>query len=486
MNKETKDKTLLWSSHRGDFCVRLPPFSSLSSLHAQLLALKPLFPSGMKRIFYCSPAIERQAQGLKTLFSLQFHHLDTKEPVLHRNSENELLIFCTEETPEYEKLSFLMEGGTPPSHLKIDLDAIQSNIQIIRSRLPEKTSLMAMVKARAYGTDEIVVSHLLIQSGINYLGVAHVEEALRLRRANIEQPIFVLHAAEYEMEKVSLARAEVGVYTKEQIHQANIVGGRLGKPLLLHLHVDTGMKRFGAPYSDILPLAQLIDALPNVELQGLFSHFPASDDPLHDTFSMEQTALFSKALSQLRENGLSPKTIHIANSAAIFRFSLPEATMARIGIALYGFSPSANLPFDSLTPALTLETTIAGLVKAKKGDTIGYGRRFQAPSDMTLAMLPLGYYDGLHRHHSGKQTVRIHQSELKYVFLDEMSKTPTFAPPLFQKRGKRFFTSLLPVLVLVLGDSIIHKQVEELALLEDSASDFKVVFAAHNVIWARK
>lgn len=443
-----KQSIFLWHSLQGDFCVLIPYPCLTSSFHDTLHTLLPLVPPNNKKIAFCPALLNNTSlsESLSCLLKAGFEKVylypqeSAKQQIqlLNENDEaksicipcqsiqeilqkrdlsaQETLFFCFDRNMTYTFLSALMEGSPPPNHLTIDLSAIQENVAILRQRLPENAQLLAMIKANGYGTHELLMARFLKQQGVNFVGVAHAEEALLLRRSGIHQHIFIINASEHEMAKAALAKAEVGLYTKRQIIAASKAAEERGERMAVHLHIDTGMKRFGAHPSQALSLASLIGSLPTLFLAGLFTHFPAADNPNHDSFSHQQIERFSSAVSILNQHGFHPPHIHIANSAALFRFPLASCTMVRAGISLYGYSPSSMLVFPELRPALTLHSTIAGLVRAEKGDTVSYGRHFVVPhTKATLAVIPLGYFDGIHRIHHGKQTVRIRGKEAPLI-----------------------------------------------------------------------
>lgn len=425
-------KTTLWSSPFGDFCIQASSHTTPETLLKTLEISCSLIPPNLKKIaFLDASCLQQNPKKICTAFEqYQFSEIYIYPSIeTPRNSKIALtvcsdlekaltlykqkntphaLFFCSKQVTSYQKLCSIMEGSPPPNHLNIDLSALASNIDTIKSHTGSHTRLLVMVKANGYGSEDAIVSRFLNSCHIDIVGVAHAEEAQSLRLAGIKQNIFIINASEYEMDKVALADAEVGVYTAEQIIAAHNAGLKWNKVIPLHLHIDTGMKRFGSHPKHAIQLASLIQSLSSVSLCGIFSHFPAADDPAHDDFSKEQVTQFLKTVELIQAHDIAVPCVHIANSVGTFRFPTPLCTMVRVGISLYGYSSSSSLSFSHLKPALSLETTVAGLVEAEHGETVSYGRRFKVPHTKgTIAVLPLGYYDGLHRLHSGKQTVRI-------------------------------------------------------------------------------
>ena len=422
----------LWTSLRGDFCIYSPHVQSASTIEKELTKLDPLIPKELERIAILPLSFfEQSKESIEIIFKAHLfatifligkdHPINSEQlKLIPLTSLNDLvshidtkslpkvLFFMGDSTTTYESIASSLEGAPPPNHLKIDLTAIGKNIDTVKSCIGKKTSLLVMVKAHGYGTEEAILCRFLKTKGIDIVGVAHVEEALQLRYENIDQALFIINVAEHEMEKALLASSDVGLYTKEQIQALEQAAKKKGVRVPVHLHIDTGMKRFGAPAQEALGLAQLIQKQPHLHLKGLFTHFPSSDEAEADAHTLQQIKEFTNVVATLASHNIYPEYIHMANSAAIFRFKESIGTMVRLGISLYGYSPSPSMHFANLFPSLTLETTISGILTGKKGETISYGRKYTIPFDeMKVAMLPLGYYDGLHRQHSNKQQVLI-------------------------------------------------------------------------------
>ncbi len=309
-----------------------------------------------------------------------------------------------------------IEDSPPQTYACINLAALRHNLDLLRIKLGPTTRLMIMVKALAYGTDDIRIAHFLRKCGIDILGVSYVDEGVGMRKKGVEQNIFVINAMPHEMTKAVKWNLEIGVGSYEQIEAIKdaVVEAQTTNPgfkMKVHLHVDTGMKRFGCHIRDASSLGVLIHRYSEfLEFEGLFTHFCCADDPLQDEFTQWQASQLERIYDDLKLQGISPRHIHAANSAAAVRFSLPYCTMARIGLATYGIYSSASLKeiMPTLRPALSLVTKVAGLNWAEQGDTVSYGRTHTIKNEKALvAVLPIGYYDGLHRAYSEKVEVLI-------------------------------------------------------------------------------
>lgn len=291
----------------------------------------------------------------------------------------------------------------------INLSAIKSNIAAIRNKLPYQTRLMVMVKALAYGTDDLRMARFLATCGIDILGVSYVEEGVGLKRAGIETAIFVINAGLYEAEKVVKWDLEVGVSEISLIQKLEEAAKKLQKTVKVHLHINTGMSRFGCRPEEAPLLAQYIHQSPCLVLEGLLTHFASSEDPAEDDFTQKQAALFMETIHTLSSMGITPRWKHAANSSGVLRFNFKHFNMARIGLAVYGLhaSESARNQMD-LQLAFSLQSRIVGINVCKKGETVSYGRSYKIQmEEQRIAVLPIGYFDGLHRNYSGKGHVII-------------------------------------------------------------------------------
>lgn len=282
----------------------------------------------------------------------------------------------------------------------INLEAIKSNIDQLRNKLSRSTHLMVIVKALAYGTDDVRIAKFLATCGIDILGVSYVDEGIALKRAGIQQAIFVINAALYEAAKVVKWQLDVGVSDADMIEALAQEAHKQNKSINVHLHVDTGMCRLGCRPENALTLARKIVSSTGLKLTGIMTHFACSEQPHQDSFTLQQTKLFDAAIAELAAAGIHPHWRHAANSAAALRFDFPQYNMARIGLATYGFGsyhPRAQECLQ-LQPALALMSRIVAINLCQAGETVSYGRSYTVERDQArIAVLPIGYFDGLHR-----------------------------------------------------------------------------------------
>lgn len=356
------------------------------------------------------PLIEEMQHSSVETEILVFEDYDATFAYLQNHLQgNDLILFKGERKLPLDKLTETFNDSLANNQCIINLAAIQTNLALIRKRLPEKTRLMVMVKALAYGTDDVRISQFLSINGIDILGVSYVDEGVALKRAGIRQSIFSINAAPYEVAKVVKWDLEVGVSDKNLINALADEAARHQKKIKVHLHINTGMGRFGCRPEEAVALASLIRSLPHLELEGVMTHFACAEDPNEDAFSMQQVAIFDHAIEEIEKAGIHLKWKHAANSSAALRFHLPQYNMVRLGLAVYGLYGSEEVRNAlDLRLAISLISRIVGINVCKKGESISYGRKYLVERDIQkIAVLPIGYFDGLHRHYSGKTHVLI-------------------------------------------------------------------------------
>ncbi|MBS4167506.1 bifunctional UDP-N-acetylmuramoyl-tripeptide:D-alanyl-D-alanine ligase/alanine racemase [Parachlamydia sp. AcF125] len=299
----------------------------------------------------------------------------------------------------------------------INLATIEFNLKLIQQRLPPHTRLMVMVKALAYGTEDIQIAKFLKACQIDILGVSYVDEGIALKRAGVKQAIFALSATPYEITKILKWGIEIGASDQTFIQALAKEASAQKKEIKVHLHIDTGMGRFGCRPEKALILAQMIHASPFLKLEGAMTHFACAEDPKQDAFTCQQIKRFDETLADIEAHGIPIPWKHAANSSAALRFNLPQYNMVRIGLATYGLFPSAAV-HDSLNLklALSLLSRIVGINLCKQGETISYGRNYTVEKPLQrIGVLPIGYFDGLHRHYSGKGWVLVHGQKAPMV-----------------------------------------------------------------------
>lgn len=293
-----------------------------------------------------------------------------------------------------------LEAALRPAWVDVDLEALEHNLALVRSRLSPGTRTMAVVKADAYGHGAVGVGRALAAAGVDWLGVALLEEGAELRRAGVEVPILVLGTA--RPAKISLYRryrlipavsslAELALWRDWTSGQA--------RPQPVHLKVNTGMGRLGVAMEEVPLALEILRGSRNLCLAGLLSHFGDADDlasPRNDL----QAARFDEVLGLLSEEERGRIEIHMANSAATLYRPQSRFTLVRLGIAIYGVDPAekAGEPqhpeAQDLRPVMSVKARIVQLREVPAGTPLSYGGRTVTRRRSRIAVVPVGYADG--------------------------------------------------------------------------------------------
>ncbi len=294
------------------------------------------------------------------------------------------------------------------THAVVSLDAVARNLGRIRDHVGADVEIMAVVKADAYGHGALPVARTLVEAGAGRLGVALPEEGVRLRDRGVQVPILVMGPTGPDQGSVlSDYRLDQVVY--HVLHARALSEGASGSSgrMRAHLKIDTGMGRLGINPAEAAAAAKAIVNLPGLEFGGVMSHFAAAD-AANKGHAREQLRQFLEAIREIEAAGVPIPLRHIANSAAILDLSETHLDMVRPGIALYGYPPSPSAVHDGLwEPALTFKTYIAQIKELPKGATVSYGCTYEAPRDLLVATLPVGYADGYNRLLSNRGQVLI-------------------------------------------------------------------------------
>jgi alanine racemase len=299
-------------------------------------------------------------------------------------------------------------SGTPVTYIEVDLDAIAHNIRAIKTHIGPSVSLMAVVKANAYGHGAVEVARTALRNGASRLAVARAGEGIQLREAGISAPILVMSYTPPAEIESAVAHDLTLAVTELQV--AEIVAewsAALGRRTPVHVKVDSGMGRFGLLPDEVVPFFNRLAAMPGLVLEGLFSHFSVAD--LADQgYTWQQFQIFQRVAAELRAAGHQVPVCHIANSAATLNLPAMHLNAVRTGIAIYGLRPSSQVePAVLLKPALTLKSRVARVRTLPAGSSISYGRTYITPRAMPVALVPVGYGDGYHRLVSNRGAVLI-------------------------------------------------------------------------------
>ncbi len=284
------------------------------------------------------------------------------------------------------------------SRLEINLPNCIHNYRYFRSKLKPSTKMLILVKANAYGHGAVEFASMMEEAGADYLAVAYPVEGIELRKAGIRTPVMVLTAGTDFFNEIIDNGLEPGIpnmYTLKAL--CEVLDSRGIKRFPVHIKLDTGMHRLGFMTSEIQELVDFLAGTDAVEVKSIYSHLAAAEDPANDAFTEGQVAMFRQNADTISASlGYRP-LYHILNSAGIERFPQYQFDMVRLGIGIYGISALDNV---KLAPVASFKCKILQIKHLKPEDgTIGYGRCGQvAPSGTDIAIIPVGYADGIDRH----------------------------------------------------------------------------------------
>ena len=303
--------------------------------------------------------------------------------------------------------------------VEIDLAALSHNVQQLRQLIPKHTDLMAVVKADAYGHGAVTVAQTALKSGANWLGVATVPEGIELREAGINTPILILGAT----------------HTLEQIHaiaywklqpticspkQALVFSETLGSidyssSIPVHIKLDTGMSRLGTNWELAGNFVQLVQSLPYLKIASVYSHL-ATADSVDSRVMHLQHQRYERAIAQIKQTGIEPPRLHLANSAATLREPNLHYDMVRVGLAIYGLYPATYLQEKiDLQPVLQVKARVTQVKTISEGTGVSYGYQFIAPRELRIAVVGIGYADGVPRNLSNKMQVLVRGKRVEQI-----------------------------------------------------------------------
>lgn len=311
------------------------------------------------------------------------------------NFRNEVILLKGARIYEFEKIGKLLERQAHQTVLEVNLDAISHNLNEFRRYLNPGTRIMAMVKAFAYGAGPAEISALLEYHRVSYLAVAYADEGVELRNSGVTLPVMVMNPDPSSSEILIKYSLEPEIYSLPSLDQFLAVASRNGLiNYPVHIKIDTGMHRLGFMPEDIDTLSDRIKNQESVRVVSVFSHLAGSEDPALDHFTHHQVNVFLKAVSKITDATGYPFLRHILNSAGIVRFPQYQFDMVRPGIGMYGVGHFEGLDLKTTGRFLT---RISQTKRIKAGEPVGYGCADVSDTDRTIAILPVGYADGLNR-----------------------------------------------------------------------------------------
>jgi len=309
--------------------------------------------------------------------------------------ENEAILIKGARRFEFEKISNFLQNKNHQTVLEVDLSNLIHNVNYYRSLLKPNVKLMAMVKAFSYGAGSVEVANVLQYHKVDYLAVAYADEGVDLRKAGITLPIMVMNPQEMSLEQMIRYRLEPEIYSfriLKAYYKAVRKHGTVYAPL--HLKIETGMNRLGFVESEIDKLIEFIVSNPTLKVASVFSHLAGSDDTQFDNFTEQQIHTFSRISTKVQDAFSYPIIRHIDNSQGIQRHPNAQFDMVRLGIGMYGISATDK---QKLKEVNTLYTCISQIKTIRSDETIGYNRAGVIQDGGQIAIIPIGYADGLRR-----------------------------------------------------------------------------------------
>ena len=298
----------------------------------------------------------------------------------------------------------------------IDLDALENNYRSIRGRIGPGVRFLGVVKADAYGHGAVEISKKLESIGVDYLGVATADEGVKLRKSGITKPVLVMSGLFCwdDMEPALRYDLTPVVYDEGLLERVITESSGFKKPFRVHIKFDTGMGRLGFEPSKAGRIAALLKDAPGVELEGLMSHFSASE--VRDEYGRSQIEAFNRIITVFKDTGLDPPIMHMANSGAVINYPEAHFSMVRVGISLYGSHPSRMLEeVLPLRQVMKVVARIAFMREFPPGVALSYGKTYVTDKHMRVAYIPVGYSDGYPRALSNKSFVLIKNRKCSIV-----------------------------------------------------------------------
>ncbi len=337
-------------------------------------------------------------------FNMEKYFFSSTEEFLNKfpftSFQNETILLKGARFFEFEQISRALQQKAHETVLEINLNSLINNLNYYRNKLQKPgTKIMAMVKAFSYGSGSFEIANSLQFHHVDYLTVAYSDEGVELRKAGINTPIMVMNPDWQSFDSIIKYNLEPEIYSfrildlLEKSIKVNIIPAN--KPIKIHIKIDTGMHRLGFEENDLDELLARLKDNKSVYLQSVFSHLAASQDEKFDDFTRLQINRFEKMSDKIiAQADDHPVLRHILNSAGINRFPEAQFDMVRLGIGMYGIS-SDKIERSKLENVSTLKSTISQIKRIQPEDTVGYNRSGKADQEMIIAIIPVGYADGI-------------------------------------------------------------------------------------------
>jgi alanine racemase len=308
--------------------------------------------------------------------------------------------------PADDEAVTMAQGRSRPAWAEIDLAAVAHNAAVL-SRLAVPAELCAVVKAHGYGHGGPAVARAALAGGARRLAVALVDEGVELREHGVTAPVLLLSECDPAAAATALSYGLTPtLYSAGGIAAFSAAAATAGRPVAVHVKVDTGMHRVGAAPKDLRAIADTVAAEPLLELEGVWTHLPVADgDAADHAYTEGQLDLFDHLVAELVAAGIEAPLLHAANTAGAIVFPRARYDIVRCGLGLYGYLPGrpvqdafeAQAPGERLRPAMALKARVVAVRTLEAGERPSYGRRRALPARSIVATVPIGYADGVPR-----------------------------------------------------------------------------------------
>ena len=349
-----------------------------------------------------------------------FSYYETTEDIIKKLSqkeiENKAILVKGARAFHLEKLIHALSDKAHSATLETDLQAIEHNMKVFTDHLSKNTQIIAVIKASAYGSGSEELARFLEFKKVGYLAVAFIDEGIQLRRAGVLLPIIILNPDRNGVPDMIKYDLEPEVYSIDQLVEImSIVALDENKNFNVHIKLDTGMHRLGLSKDDIEELVELLIQNKYIKVKSIFSHLSSSEDPGDDAYTHAQVAALNQYYDQITARiGYKPAK-HILNSAGIIRFPQYHFDLVRLGLGLYGIDSTSTI-VGQLEKVHTLKATVVQIKKIAASEYVGYNRKWIASEDGRIAIINIGYADGLLRlAGNSKYTVNIRGHEYTII-----------------------------------------------------------------------
>jgi alanine racemase len=308
--------------------------------------------------------------------------------------ENEIILLKGARQFEFEKINALLEKRVHETVFEVNLNALTNNFNVYRKLVEPKTKIMAMVKAFSYGTGSYEIAKTLAFNQVDYFAVAYADEGVVLRKAGIKTPIMVMNPEKSSFDLILKYNLEPAIYNLSILN--DLIKAINGQEIGIHIELDSGMKRLGFDEHQLQDLLLVLSQNNHIQIKSILSHLAASEAHEHDVFTQNQIDKFD-AFSQKITVEFPYKILrHILNSSGIVRFKNAQFDMVRLGIGLYGIDPALEIQ-KQLQAIGNLKTVISQIRNISAEESIGYGRKGSVKKPSRIAIVAIGYADGLDR-----------------------------------------------------------------------------------------